>query len=196
MSRPRIRPLPSVAELHALYRYDPDNGDIIFKRRPDAGKHREAWNRKYVDKVAGTIMNTGYLFIRVRDQSLLGHRVAWALYHGQWPSGELDHRDGDKLNNAIANLRLASRGQNARNRPGRAKSGYKGVTLSRGCSNRWAATIQFNRLKIPLGNFSSPEEAHAAYVEAAQRLHGDYAHLGVINVGTISATVVITGVAA
>lgn len=196
MSRPRTRPLPSVAELERLYDYNPSTGDISFKPRFGADGFTQSWNRRYAGKVAGCVMNVGYLFIRVRDQTLLGHRVAWALHHGAWPEGEIDHRDRDKLNNAIANLRLSTRTQNITNRPGTAVSGFKGVCANKGTPDRFGASIRVNGKRLWLGTYGSPEEAHAAYCGAARTYHRAFAHTGLKYVGTICATVRITAVAA
>jgi len=57
------------------------------------------------------------------------------------------------------------------------KSGFKGVCLS-SLHGKWMAQIQVDKKKIHLGLFDDPAEAHSAYVEAAIRLHGEYANDG------------------
>lgn len=89
---------------------------------------------------------------------------------------EIDHRDGDGLNNRRSSLREATSEQNSHNR-GMSKnntSGYKGVSLDK-CRGTWAANIcQGWRTKF-LGRFPTAELASAAYIEAAKRLHGEFA---------------------
>jgi hypothetical protein len=89
---------------------------------------------------------------------------------------EVDHIDGDGLNNRRSNLRLATSSENKWNR-GRLStntSGYKGVSWHNG-AKRWQASIRVAYRLIYLGAFQTPEDAHAAYCEAAARLHGDFA---------------------
>jgi HNH endonuclease/AP2 domain len=86
---------------------------------------------------------------------------------------QIDHRDGDTLNNRRANLRLSSSADNSRNRrlPANNTSGYKGVCWQAG---RWQSSIGVNRKQIYLGRHDSPEEAHAAYCAASTKYHGEF----------------------
>lgn len=90
---------------------------------------------------------------------------------------EVDHKDGNPLNNCRNNLRLASRAQNSRNR-GRARSnrvGFKGVYLDpRRILHPYRAEIRADGRKIKLGSFATPERAHEAYKAAAIRLHAEF----------------------
>ncbi|WP_120636202.1 AP2 domain-containing protein [Ruegeria sp. EL01] len=92
------------------------------------------------------------------------------------PFQGVDHRDGDGLNNRRSNLRTADKSQNARNTGAHADnlSGLKGVSYSRQRRN-WRAAICVRGKRKHLGVFDSPEEAHAAYVQAAHQLHGQFA---------------------
>jgi hypothetical protein len=112
--------------------------------------------------------------------SLLGHRyrahnVAVFYTTGRWPEGEVDHKDGDGLNNRWRNLREATRSQNHANskRARNNTSGFKGVRLSR--SGRYRARIAVNKKRIALGSFDTPEEAHDAYCRAAKKFFGEFA---------------------
>src|ERR1043165_3940616 len=89
----------------------------------------------------------------------------------------VDHIDGNGLNNRRSNLRLATYAQSSMNRGRNIKnsSGYKGVDLKDG---KWRAEIQVSRKKVYLGRFSTPEEAYAAYCEAAKKYHGEFANFG------------------
>lgn len=93
------------------------------------------------------------------------------------PAGkQVDHINGNGLDNRRANMRLCSGRENARNRIGTARSGYKGVYQSRH-GNRWYASIRAEDRTHRLGAFETPEAAARAYDEAAVRFHGDFARL-------------------
>lgn len=89
---------------------------------------------------------------------------------------EVDHIDGNPLNNCRANLRLAPHQMNLGNtkRYKSNKSGYKGVSLVR-YNGKWEASIQVNRKTRHLGKFDTPEEAHEAYKRAAIEIFGEFA---------------------
>lgn len=91
---------------------------------------------------------------------------------------EVDHRDGDGLNNRRLNLRLATHAKNKCNAriQHNSSSGYKGVSWHKK-TQRWQARITSNGTLIHLGVFDSPLDAANAYDEAALRYHGEYARL-------------------
>jgi hypothetical protein len=93
--------------------------------------------------------------------------------------GELvDHKDGNGLNNARSNLRLATNAQNTINsrRSSRNKSGYKGVSWNKE-NHKWYAYIKINGRNKHLGTFDTPEDAYAVYCAAAIEHHGEFARL-------------------
>lgn len=94
-------------------------------------------------------------------------------------SFDIDHRNGDRLDNRFENLRLASRTQNSGNRTGSKNNttGYKGVKADKNRQNVWIAQISDNGKRFCLGYFNSPEEAALAYNEAALRVFGEFAYL-------------------
>lgn len=95
------------------------------------------------------------------------------------PSEQVDHKDLNTLNNRRENLRLATGGQNQRNK-GRLRSntsGFKGVYFCKR-DNKWRATIHKDSKRFCLGSFNTPEEAHDAYCKAAKELHGEFARPG------------------
>jgi hypothetical protein len=103
--------------------------------------------------------------------------LIWRLVTGEDP-GELDvdHTDGNRTHNAWHNLRLGTRSQNASNQRLRSDntSGLKGACWDP-VNKRWEVRLRFQKRSYFLGRFDTREEAHAAYVEAAQRLHGEFA---------------------
>jgi hypothetical protein len=88
---------------------------------------------------------------------------------------EVDHRDSDGLNNRRSNLRIATVAQNQWNRRTQVNStsGFKGVTWSTR-EGKWRARISVNKQRIELGYFVDPTDANAAYLQAAERYHGEF----------------------
>jgi len=94
---------------------------------------------------------------------------------------QVDHIDGNGLNNVRKNLRMATSIQNRRNRilNSNNSSGYKGVYFNPYSRVRpWLAAIKADGKKNHLGSFSTPQEAHAAYRTAAVDLHKEFANFG------------------
>ena len=150
-----------------LFNYDPETGILTWKVRRS--------KRFKVGHIAGTIrQKTGYREVEIEGRYYLAHRLAWFYVHGTWAK-RIDHRDGDRLNNRAANLREATVSQNAANKKMNVtnRCGFKGVRASG--RNRWRATIETNHKSYSLGTFGTPEEAHAAYMAAAEKLFGEFA---------------------
>ena len=94
------------------------------------------------------------------------------------PGLQVDHRDGNKLNNTRNNLRAATNQQNQANvgLQKNNRSGFKGVTLKKGKTSRpWVARIGVGRHRIHLGYFQTTKEAHEAYSRAAVEHFGEFA---------------------
>lgn len=123
----------------------------------------------------GTINTNGYVQFNLCRKSILGHRVAWLLTYGVWPDGEIDHINGDRADNRLSNLRLATRAENMRNRGVNRnnKVGLKGVGR---IGKKWRARIMRNGKTFHIGVFESAEEANDAYARAAERLHEEFAN--------------------
>jgi hypothetical protein len=129
---------------------------------------------KKAGRAAGSISKvSGYVYVCVQGKRCYGHRMAWAMTHGEWPVSAIDHINGNKSDNRISNLRLATdlvNAQNIRVPQSNNTSGLLGVSY---CSQtkRWRAQIGVSRKNIKLGRFDTPELAHQAYLMAKRRLH-------------------------
>ena len=106
--------------------------------------------------------------------TLLMHRLLLGLTDR---TVQVDHRDGDGLNNVRANLRACTPAENRRNSGAYATntSGLKGVWFH-SQAKKWRATICLDGKIKHLGLFASKDEAFAAYQKAAIELHGEFAH--------------------
>ncbi len=92
-------------------------------------------------------------------------------------NAEVDHRDGDSLNNVRSNLRVCTHGQNMMNSKAiRGASRFKGITWNKS-NRRWKARISIAGMSKYLGCFESEEDAAIAYNLAAKTLHGDFARI-------------------
>src|SRR5262245_16202028 len=98
--------LPTAAEVREALDYDPATGEFVWKIRAS----RNVWPG---DR-SGSVDAKGYRRIEIGGSCFLAHRIAWLLAYGDWPTGELDHINGDPADNRITNLR--TRAQNQANR--------------------------------------------------------------------------------
>lgn len=160
--------LPSPDVLRQLLAYDPDTGKLAWLERPahffPAARDAIAWNAKFSGKTALISLSPkGYRQGRIFNISFLAHRVIYAIHHGEWPSDQIDHINGDKLDNRIDNLRSVSRKENMRNlpMPRSNTSGVMGVGWSKQYKN-WEAQIKVDRRRVYLGRFAKFEDAVAA----------------------------------
>jgi hypothetical protein len=131
-------------------------------------------------QVAGTSHNGGYRLIKVDRKNYLAHRLAWFYVHGKWPDHQIDHINGDKKDNRIANLRQATCSENMQNirlAQKRSKSGVRGVSWVASRS-RWVAQISVGGKQKNLGRFDDIEAAINAYQQARTIFH-PYAPKGV-----------------
>jgi hypothetical protein len=126
----------------------------------------------------GSINSDGYVQIGVLGKKYRAHRLAWLYAHGVFPGNriEIDHINGNRTDNRIANLRAASKSQNLQNqrRYKNNTSGFKGVSFN-GKHNKWVATIGHNRKCLWIGYYDTPELAHLAYASKARELFGEFA---------------------
>ena len=138
----------------------------------DAGTGELRWRAS--GRVTGTANKSGYRVVQVRRHQRLFyvHRLAWLWTYGEWPA-MIDHINGDKADNRLGNLRLATKSGNSANSglQKRSKSGFKGVWRH---GPGWAASIRKDNVTHHLGTFSTPELAHAAYCKAAASMHGEF----------------------
>ena len=158
----------SQQRLREILNYNPDTGDFTWRL--------QIAKRAQIGAVAGGLSHTGYVFIRIEGTAYLAHRLAWLYVHGEWPEGDLDHRDCDPSNNRLSNLRPATPVQNNWNtrKSKNNTSGFKGVHWANQ-AQRWMARIQINARRVYLGHFDTPEAAHTAYCDAAREHFGEFA---------------------
>lgn len=145
----------------SLLRYDPESGKVFWLSR----NGKEAGHK-----------TRGYLSVRIDQQDYMLHRVIWLMAYGYFPAGQLDHKDRDKANNRLDNLREATSAQQGQNQGVRVNntSGHSGVSFDSE-RNLWLVRIRVNGKRKNLGRFASKEAAAAAYRVAAEKFHGEFA---------------------
>ncbi len=154
----------SVDALREAIAYDPLTG--VFTRKVSTSGRRGAAGME-----CGCLDPDGYVRIVFRGKRYMGHRLAWFYVHGVWPAGQIDHRDGIRTDNRIANLRdVASKTntENMRSPTKRNRSGFLGVASVAG---RFEAHIQVSGKRTRLGVFETGEAAHQCYLQAKREMH-------------------------
>ena len=149
-----------------------DNGKYYWQPRPlsdfkTASAHA-AWNTKYAGMEAmGKTYGDGYKHVGINHKDYRAHRVIWAFHYGEWPADQIDHIDGDRGNNDLANLRDVTSAENGRNQRRRSTnaSGHMGVHWNKKCG-KWHVQLSTGGVKRYFGLFDDLEEAVAARTKA------------------------------
>lgn len=159
----------SVEVLHNHFDYDPEIGTLRSKSDRRTGG---------IGAILGCQDGHGYLVTSLFRKPLKVHRLVWALAHGSWPKGLIDHINGNKSDNRLSNLRCVNHAQNKQNlsKPANNTSGYLGVSFHKK-SGRWAANIKVDGRSHYLGLHDTPQRASDAYQRAKSSLH-PFSHAG------------------
>ena len=153
--------------LKSLLHYNPETGVFTWlKNRTNGVKTGDIAGHRFK---CGT--NT-YIRITILGTQYLAHRMAWLYMYGGDIPQKLDHIDNIGINNTINNIRAATNGQNKANSKSKiVKGAYKS-------GHRWRAQIKHNNKIFSLGSYATADEAHKAYCDAADKLHGDFSNHG------------------
>ena len=160
VAKPRGLTLERLGE---LLKYNAETGALTWKHARSGIKKSGA---------AGCKRPDGYVQICIDRTIHKAHNLAWLFHHGAWPAKSVDHINGVRDDNRIANLRLATPQQqrfNAERAPNNT-SGYSGVSW-RKTRGKWWARIKIDKITKHLGYFTSKEEAIAAR-KAAEDKYG------------------------
>lgn len=157
--------------------YDPLTGEFRWLRDKNSAR-------------AGALATSDEPYPRIEFEGVryLAHRVAYAFEHGEF-EGRVDHRNRDTQNASAGNIRIATPRQNQQNRKCTGAIPLKGVSHATGSpyvradgtvgrairKKPYQVKIRVDGKRIHLGNYATPEEAHAAYAKAAAAHFGEFA---------------------
>jgi hypothetical protein len=148
-----------------------------YEKYPTQGEIKEVWEYKKgqlwwkergrgrrMNRPVGSVCTTGYR--RVGTGRFLEHAIIYIYHYGKIPKGlEIDHIDGDKLNNKIINLRSVTKKENHMNR--KTAKGYCFHKKNR----KWLAMLRVDGELMNLGSFSTTVKARQAYLNAKAKYH-------------------------
>lgn len=160
-------PTPPPDSIFDCLSYDRETGIFTWKT---------ALKGIFAGTVAGTTDDKGYVLITFSGRRYKAHRLAWYFETGIWPVDVVDHRNGVKSDNSIANLRQATKSQNGANAGmwRNNTSGMKGIRLHRG---KWLVRLCAQGREMYIGSYADVEAAKAAYRSAAEKHFGEFARV-------------------
>jgi len=156
------------AKLHELLVYNGETG--FFTRRCAAGR----WGRIPAGTSVGSLRRDGYVKALIDGKSYLAHRLAWFYVYGLWPTQQIDHINGIRSDNRIANLRDVEPSINKQNMMTAQRDNRLGVLGVVQTGEKFSANIKVFGEQIYLGQFGTVGEAHAAYLTAKRERHPGY----------------------
>lgn len=149
-----------------FFDYNHETGSIIFKHRDNkwfkADWAAKMWNEQWAGKEVGCDCGKGYKRTQIFGKKVLVHRICWTIVNGVTDS-DIDHINGDRSDNRISNLRIATKTQNRMNQgvPKNNKSGFVGVSWAKH-KGQWMASISVAGKKINLGYYELIDDAISA----------------------------------
>lgn len=156
------------AILKSLLHYSPATGEFTWL---------VARGMQKPGKKAGFVDQDGYVKIRIFKRNYSAGPLAYLYMMGEWPAVQVDHKNRKGCDDRWENIRPATSSQNIANTSLHrdSRTGFKGVT-KRGRYNKWRARIVVRGREMHLGMFDSAEAASKAYITAAQKYFGEFAH--------------------
>ena len=173
------RKLPPRDFLAECFAYNPETGEMTWRKRPErhfaSPRAAVAWNAKMAGRPAGRLSKFGYLQAQVTGpegaQTMYLHRVAFVLMGADEPEC-VDHVNMDKADNRWANLRAATHQQNKRN-VGPKTNRLKGTYYDK-ARGKFVAVATVSGKTKNLGRYDTEVEAHEAYCAYVKPIYGEF----------------------
>jgi hypothetical protein len=130
-----------------------------------------SFKNKHIEKQAFYVSKNVYGKMKIYGKSYLFHRLAWLYVYGEFPKHNLDHINGLKNDNRIANLRECTYVENGENRKKcnkNNKTGYLGVFKY---LDKYKAQIRIKGKGKLIGIYDTPEQASQAYLDEKRKHH-------------------------
>jgi len=153
----------SKEDVDKLLNYNPKTGNLTWKVKRGRGV-KPGDEAGHISERPGGLK---YRIVAISGRKYRAHRMAFLIMKGFWPKNEIDHINGDGLDNRWVNLREASHQDNGKNCPlgMNNKSGHMGVHFYKQI-NRWVAYIKVDYKRIHIGSFEDYESAVEARKQA------------------------------
>ena len=165
----RAKKLPPFDLIKELLNYNIITGVFTWKVKK---------SNKKAGSIAGRVTNKGYVYITIDGKGYAAHRLAWLLVTTKDPYPyEVDHKDGDKGNNAFHNLRQATPQQNSSNRKigSNNTSGHKSIAfMPNQTLNPYYVCISQQNKSYSLGSFPTLEKAIKARDKKGKEIYGEF----------------------
>lgn len=151
----------------SLLRYEPETG-LLFWKIPRRNCR--------LDRPVGGGNSYGYIQISINYERFSGHRLAWLLSTGKWPVNDIDHKNQNKGDNRLVNLREATRSENKMNvsLQSNNKSGIQGVNFNLE-KKRWQVRVKIHGISKHIGWFETLEKAKDVRLKAEKKYYGKFA---------------------
>ena len=164
---------PDLNYLKTRLNVDMDAGRVYWI---DATKH----HANLVGHEAGTPRHTSksgkrYWYVKVDSVALKRSHIVFLFATGKWPDLQIDHINGDSLDDRSLNLREVTHTQNAWNHKRRRKQAATPMGVRQTASGRYQARIACNKKQIVIGIFDTPQQASQAYQQKRKELFREYA---------------------
>lgn len=165
----------TVEQLRYMLSYSPMSGEFYWINPPRC--HSELKG-----KLAGAIQtNTSgkcYHSIKINGLHHKRSRIAFLFMTGEHPEYQIDHINGDSLDDRWCNLRQVTVTENAWNHKKRKKpNSHLPMGVSTTQNGKYRARISVNKNHICLGVFSTPEDAYSVYIKARKEHYGQFSGL-------------------
>lgn len=148
--------------LKSILQYNENTGEFIWLNPVSNNKIK-------IGQIAGSVYNNGYINITINYKRYKAHRIAWLYIYGYLPNNNIDHINGNKIDNKIENLRDVSQRYNCQNYDSHRNGKLVGASYHKR-DKKWLSYIRISGKLKSLGYYNTEIEAHNAYLAKLETL--------------------------